>query len=214
MSRRRAQREQGHPRVRRHPGVRQRAAALVARTRSTAAIVFAVGYWFALPDVQARRPAATRAYEQEMDRAARRRGRDARRGGVMTPRRSIALSKDTRHVARGQAGLHDDLRRVSPRRRRRHHRPEPDRRVLAPRRHAREDLQDGQRRRPRQGHARVGAAARPRARSQAVTAYVLTLQGHQRRRRQGPAGRTRSPTLTRDVREDMHLARSSRPTAS
>ena len=90
-------------------------------------------------------------------RGARSASARARRG----PRRRAScspLSQDPATVAAGKAIFAKNCAVVPRARRRRHHRPQPDRRLLDPRRHAAEAIYTTvARRRARQGHAGLGA---------------------------------------------------------
>ena len=177
------------PRLRRHPGVRQSAAALVGLRSSGRRSSFAVLY------------CAQRARHRQRQGPHRRTTSATwRRARASVRRRPPRRHRSTRRAARrwrsDPASARARASRRSPRtaspcharRRRRRDRPEPDRRLLAPRRDARRDLQRPSRRRARQGHAGVGQDAASPSRSTAVAAYVIIAARHAPGQPEGAAG--------------------------
>ena len=88
----------------------------------------------------------------------------ARARGTIDDAMLSAIAQGPGDARPGQGRLRLHLRAVPQARRRRQHRPEPDRRVLDPRQQADRHLQDGHRGRARQGDADVGSGARRAAR--------------------------------------------------
>ena len=115
------------------------------------------------------------------------------------PRRSSRCRKTPTLSIEQVTGLHDHVRAVPSRRRRRKHRPEPDRRLLAPREQAEEHLQLRARRRARKGMPTWGPQL-GETRSRRVVAYVLIDPEDQRPGGKAPQGEKETDRAMANVR--------------
>ena len=156
-------------------------------TRSTAPSSSRAGYWFHyqtsgfgdLPRAE---------YQVEMDKAAAAEAARIKAAGVMTPEALVALVEGQGDARPGQGGLRADVRwpATAPTAAASSARTSPTTSGSTAARPG-QGLQDDHDGRPRQGHARVGTAARPDARP---GRHGLRPQppGHQRRRGKAPQG--------------------------
>ena len=169
------------------------------------AIVFGLVYWFGRRLNAHRVPAQSYAQDVAAERAAE--AERARARGTIDDAMLSAIARDPATLAQGKDVFTTHVRRLPPRRRRRQHRPEPDRRVLAPRRQADRRLQGRQRGRRREGHAHVGPAAR-----RASASKPSSPTSSRSRTRTSPAARRRRASSRRgDVVANVHLPVADQP---